>query len=164
MSGLEEWLDPVLTDAVSALVQEHSSNLRSVVRFGSTTEFIKYDTDVDMLLIFEKLPHRRERHELLASWERETNERLGALSRLGFNLSLSVLPRTLEEARWWSKIYLDMVEHSTVYFDRMSDFKRIRRRMAEWIKTNQATKKPVHGLPVWTYPLENTHVDLFEEQ
>lgn len=162
MRGLDAWLDPILSDSVLSLTNEHRENLRSVVRFGSTTEFIKYDTDVDVLLLFDELPHRRSRHHLLDAWETETNKRLGALAEEGFNLSLSLLLRTVSEARWWSKIYLDMVDHSVVYLDRSGEFRRIREGMSRWMKTHHARKESYHGLPVWRYPLDQADVDLLE--
>ncbi len=162
MSGLEQWIDPIFSESIASLRAKHDENLLSVVRYGSTTEFIKYETDVDLLLVFRKLPHRRERHTFVSDWEDLVNSRLMLLKSEGFQLQLSPMLRSLEEARRWSKIYLDMTDHSVIYFDAGNTFRRILAGMDSWIKQHAASKQLVNGMPVWKYPIVETEVDLLD--
>ena len=162
MSGLDQWLDPILKATLPILLREQGSNLLSVVRFGSTTQFIKYNTDVDMLLIFDSLPERRNRQDVIRMWEQQTNERLAQLEHDGFQLQVSPLLRTLHEAKHWSKIYLDMIQHHATVYDPLGVFAGILAHMEQWVRIHCAQRVLINGLPVWRYPTEATGICFVE--
>ena len=162
MSGLDQWLDPILKVTLPILLREHGSNLLSVVRFGSTTQFIKYQTDVDMLLIFGSLPHRRKRHDVARTWEDQTNEKLAQLKSCGFEMQVSPQLRTLHEAKHWSKIYLDMIDHHSIVYDPLGVFSGILAQVDQWVQAHDAHRVVVNGLPVWRYSTEATGVCFVE--
>jgi hypothetical protein len=156
MGGLDSWLEPILQESMTILLRDHGENLLSVVRFGSTTQFIKYETDVDILLIFRDLPHRRQRHDHLQAWEDATNLRFSSALPQGFDLVLSPQMRSCEEAKSWSKLYLDMAENCSVVYDPKGIFAQILEQTRHWMRIHSARKTWLNGLPVWRYPLEAT--------
>jgi hypothetical protein len=158
MNDPNTWLDKIFKESLPTLLRDQESNLVSVVRFGSTTQFIKYSTDVDVLLIFRELPHRRERHALVELWENEINSQLLLVSLRGFDMRLSLQLRTLREAKHWSKIYLDMTEHCSIVHDPAGLFAGILEQMKCWIENHGAQKNHFNGMPIWTYPMGPTSV------
>jgi predicted nucleotidyltransferase len=122
-------LFPVLLRACEDV---YGARLVSVVIFGSTGRgTARPDSDVDLLLIADPLPHGRMRRvEEFEEVERRVAELLpGAVP------PLSPVLKTPEEAGHGSPLFLDMTEDARILFDRESFFSRqldrLRARLAQ---------------------------------
>jgi predicted nucleotidyltransferase len=130
-----------------------SEQLISVVQFGSTIrrDVLKTESDVDLLLIFESLPHRRDRHEIFESWEFSTQRSLSEFQKKGLSLHLSAQFKTREEAKQWSKIYLDMIYFHSILIDKDDFFLTILQKMKVWTQKNNACRLRMGDLWYWKY-------------
>lgn len=110
--------------------------LVSVVLFGSVARGeANRDSDVDLLLIVEGLPHGRfARMARLEGVAGELEEEREGLWRRGIHTDFSVLALTPEEARKTRPIYLDVVEDAVLLRDRDNFFAGILERLRERMK------------------------------
>ena len=136
--------------------------LMAAIQFGSTVRLpaLKTESDVDLLLVFRNLPHRRERHEVISEWENSLQTHLNAMvqSDIAFRsqshvtgLYLSIQIKSLEEFETWSKIYLDMQDTSHCLFEKESVFTKLMQKVRDWCARNGAHKRYLGEKWYWVY-------------
>ncbi|HEY8269653.1 MAG TPA: nucleotidyltransferase domain-containing protein [Pseudobdellovibrionaceae bacterium] len=140
-SSAREIFDTCLTEWVKRVSDHFGKDLRGVLRFGSTVkDYLKPETDIDMIFIFSQLPQlRREKYALLSSLEKEL-EALLKQKLSDHNFVLSPLLRTPEDFKNFSPLYLDMVEHSVIHYDPDGLLRSTLDRTKNWIKKSGAYK------------------------
>ncbi len=123
---------------LSEIKFHYGERLVSVVVFGSVgRETQSFDSDLDFLIIAERLPRGRMRRiREFESVEEKVEPFIESLHRKdGINTYLSAILKTPEEAEKGSPLFLDMVEDAKILFDRNGFFKkrleRLRKRLKE---------------------------------
>lgn len=110
-----------LSKALAAAAKAHyGRNLVSLVLFGSAARgTARFDSDLDFLVVAERLPRGRMRRVAdFAPVEEALAPLLERLASQGFAPSLSPVFKTVEEARAGSPLFLDMVEDGVILHDR----------------------------------------------
>jgi len=113
-------------------------NLVSVVLYGSVARSECHkDSDVDLLVIAEKLPKSRlERTRLLLQQRETLRDEVLSLEERGYHPRLSCIAKTREEAEYHSPLYLDMTEDALILYDKGAFFQGVldemRARMREY--------------------------------
>lgn len=135
----------VIDHALAAFVRHCErlpGELRVVIHFGSTVRRpLKYETDVDLLVIFDRLPDgaiARSAH--IEPAEVELAATLGRTLPPDYHIEPSVKLKTAAQFEAFSLLYLDMVECSRILFDVRGDARRILDKTAEWIKKSGARR------------------------
>jgi len=103
----------------------YKDRLISVVIFGSLARGCpSYDSDIDLLIVAEKLPRgRMKRVREFEKVENKIDWYLRQLEKKGIYTYLSPIIKTKEEVELGSPLFLDMVENSIILFDRNDFFK-----------------------------------------
>jgi predicted nucleotidyltransferase len=116
----------------------YGERLVSVIVYGSVArETPTFDSDLDVLVIAEGLPHgRMKRIREFDSVEERLEPFLKHLrQKEGINTYLSTLIKSPEEAERGSPLFLDMVEDAKILFDRNGFFngvlEKLRKRLRE---------------------------------
>ncbi len=117
---LKEAFEDLLQRLLSAIQRHYRDRLVTVAVFGSVGRGVmRHDSDVDLLIIADGLPHgRMNRMAEFAAVESSLGEILGELRRMGIDTTLSPVLKTPEEARAGSPLFLDMVEDARLLYDR----------------------------------------------
>ena len=134
MSKLGSPYREILEKLVECLKREFK--LVSVVVYGSVASGTAgRDSDIDILIIAENLPNRYLRFKMFEKAEKCVEKDLEELRRKGFNLFLSPIIKSVEEARRITPLYLDMVEDAVILYDKNDFFQnilsRLKRRLRE---------------------------------
>lgn len=123
---------------LSELKSYYGQRLISVVVFGSVArETQTFDSDLDVLIIAEKLPiGRMNRIREFESVEEKLEPLLKAFQeKYGINTYISAIIKSSEEVEKGSPLFLDMVEDAKILFDKDKFFekrlKRLRTRLKE---------------------------------
>ncbi len=101
-------------------------NLVSVVLFGSAArgDFDPVESDLDFLLVFERLPSSTKGELLLSErMSRPVKEALGSPRSGGPHVTFSLIFKTRIQASYHTPLYLDMVEDAKVLYDKGDFFK-----------------------------------------
>ena len=116
----------------------YGERLVSIILFGSVArETQNFDSDLDLLIIAEKLPQgRMKRIREFGSVENKVEPFLKTLKQKeGINTYVSAIIKSPEEAEEGSPLFLDMVEDAKILFDRDGFFgavlARLRMRLKE---------------------------------
>jgi len=127
LENLEEPYRSLMEDLLNTLFLVFKDNLVSVVVYGSVARGqMRKDSDLDLLIVAEKLPASRfERITMFNRAEEVIEKRIEELSKKGYFITLSPIIKTAEEAKRISPLYLDMVEESIIIYDRNSFFEKI---------------------------------------
>lgn len=101
-------------------VEKLGDDLVSFVVYGSVARGeARPDSDVDLLLVLRNPPRSRlKRQELFMEIERGVEEYVEILREQGFNVDFSPVIKSVEEAKVFSPLYLDMVEDAVVLYDK----------------------------------------------
>jgi len=115
----------------------YGERLVSFVVFGSVArETYRPDSDIDLLIIAEKLPDgRMKRVAQYSAVEERIEPFLESLKKKGINTFISAVFKTPQEAESGSPLFLDMVEDACILYDRNGFFakrlERLRNRLKE---------------------------------
>jgi len=115
----------------------YGESLISVVVYGSVARGSQnFDSDLDLLIIADKLPKgRMKRIREFEAVEDRVEPFLKSLQKEGINSRISALIKTPEEAKRGSPLFLDMVEDARILFDRDGFFsavlEKLRKRLEE---------------------------------
>lgn len=134
---LQEAFDELLVALPSAIRSCYGDRLVAVAVFGSVARgAMRHDSDVDLLLIVQDLPHGRTRRMREFEAVEEAVEGLFRdLHTKGIHTALSPVLKTPEEVLAGSPLFLDMVEDARLLYDRDEFFARqldrLRNRLVE---------------------------------
>ena len=128
--GLDHVKEPyksLLAKLLNHLKSFFSDSLISVVLYGSVARGDnKKDSDLDLMIIVKDLPRGiGGRIRLFEEVENALSNDLDRLFEEGYYISFSPILKTVEEAKHFSPIYLDMVEDAVIIYDRNLFFKGI---------------------------------------
>ena len=124
-------------------------NLISLILYGSIArgDFRK-DSDIDLLLIFEKLPKEKFlRQDYFIDVEKGIS--FTELYEKGYFPAFSPILKTKKEANFLSPLYLDMVDDAIILFDKDSFFQNILKKLRERLKEMGAVKKRIGKKWYW---------------
>jgi len=122
---------------LSEITSHYGERLISVVVFGSVArETQTFDSDLDLLIVVEKLPSgRMKRIREFESIEEKIEPLLESLHRKeGIHTYISAIIKSPEEAEKGSPIFLDMVEDARILFDRNGFFEEVLDRLKKRLK------------------------------
>jgi len=134
---LKEKFERLLPEILKAARSHYRERLVSVAVFGSVARRTQRpDSDIDLLLVCERLPRGRMRR--VKEFEKVEN-RLAplflSLNREGISTFLSATFKTPAEVKRGSLFYLDLVDDARLLYDRDDFFKNflngLRRRLSE---------------------------------
>ncbi len=112
----------LLDNLLKILKKNCGDNLVSLILYGSIARGdYKLDSDIDLLIIFEKLPKKRlSRQKFFILLENEVS--FTELNEKNYYPTFSPILKTREEARFLSPLYLDMINDAIILFDKDNFF------------------------------------------
>lgn len=134
---LKEKFEKLLPEILKAVRSHYRDRLVTVAVFGSVARRTQRpDSDIDLLLICERLPRGRMRRvKEFEKVEKRLAPLFLALNQEGISTFLSATFRTPAEVTRGSLLYLDLVDDARLLYDRDDFFKqflnRLRRRLSE---------------------------------
>ena len=124
-------------------------NLVSLVLYGSIARGdFRNDSDIDLLLIFEKLPKEKFLRQRIFI-EIENQISFEKFYEKDYYPSFSPILKTTEEAKFLSPLYLDMVDDAVILFDKNSFFQNILETLRTRLSELGAIKKRVGDKWYW---------------
>lgn len=146
------------------LHQAWGENLVSVVLYGSAARgTARRDSDIDVLVIAERLPERwHERLDLFRKAAEALELERRRLREEGYWLDFSPLVRTREEARHTSRLYLDMTLEEAILFDREGFFAGVLSRLRERLARLGAVRRQVGRKWYWDLKPDYRYGEIFE--
>jgi len=133
---LKTLFDQLLRELVQACHVVYGERLVSLVAFGSVGRgTARWDSDIDLLLVADPLPHGRLRRvEEFSRVEESLRDAIVEARHSGLETYLSPVLKTPGEVRQGSLLFLDMLEDALVLFDRneffASEMRSFRERLA----------------------------------
>jgi Nucleotidyltransferase domain. len=129
LENIEEPYRSLVKDLLNTLLLVFKDNLVSVVVYGSVARGqMRRDSDLDLLIVAEKLPASRfERIAMFNRAEEAVEKSLEELSKKGYFVTFSPIIKTMGEAERISPLYLDMVDEGIIVYDRNSFSKNFRK-------------------------------------
>jgi len=127
------------------------NNLVSVVLFGSAARGnMRLDSDIDLLVICEKLPpHQLARQEIVSPLAQEIEaEAFQRLDKGRFH-PINVILKTRDEASQVSPYYLDMTTDAIILYDRDGFFRRMLNRVQKRLQELGARKVYIGRMWYW---------------
>jgi predicted nucleotidyltransferase len=133
LENIEEPYRSLVKDLLNTLLLVFKDNLVSVVVYGSVARGqMRRDSDLDLLIVAEKLPASRfERIAMFNRAEDAVEKSLEELSEKGYFVTFSPIIKTVEEAERISPLYLDMVDEGIIVYDRNSFFEKILEKLSK---------------------------------
>ena len=112
--------DALLADLVAACHRHYGERLVAVAVYGSVGRGTpRFDSDVDLLIVAEGLPHGRfPRVDDFLAVEEALAPRLQSAREAGLRPELSPIFKTRAELRRGTPLLLDMTEDAVILFDR----------------------------------------------
>ena len=117
----------VLKRLLDIMLDVLGDNLVSVVVFGSVARCeARRDSDIDLLIVVREAPRSRlRRQEMFLEIEKRIERDVEDLTEQEFYIDFSPIIKTVEEAKRFTPLYLDMVEDAVILYDRNNFFKQI---------------------------------------
>lgn len=146
------------------LHQAWGENLVSVVLYGSSARgAARRDSDIDVLVVPEKLPARwHERLDLFRKAAEVLEPELRRLREEGYFVDFSPLVWTRDEARQTSRLYLDMTVEEAILFDREGFFAGVLARLRERLATLGAVRRQFGRKWYWDLKPDYRYGEIFE--
>jgi predicted nucleotidyltransferase len=134
---LKEKIRELENTLLIAIRSFYGARLISVVIFGSVArETFHFDSDIDILLIVERLPEgRMKRIREFEIVEKKIEPFLESLRKKGIHTILSAILKSPDEAKRGSPLFLDMVEDAKILFDQGGFFSTILEQLRSRLKT-----------------------------
>ncbi len=146
----------IIEKLFNRIIEFYGDNLVSLAVFGSFARGEpKLNSDIDILIILERKEGiGKEIQRFQEHIERVVEEGLQELYEIhGINMEISPFILSYEDAKYFNPIYLDMVEHSIIIFDRDNFLKRILEKMRE--KMDQFQKYEAGTTYIWDMTRKN---------
>lgn len=145
MKKIDDVAEPyreLITKLLKTLVSTFEDRLVSLVVYGSVARGeAKQYSDLDLLVVIEGLPKSRfSRSELFDLVEDSLFKDLENLRSMGYQVALSPIIKTPEEAQKISPLYLDMVEDAVIVYDKDKFFESVLIRLSEKLKELEAKR------------------------
>jgi len=139
----------LLDDLLSKFKNVCGDNLVSLVLYGSLARGdFRNDSDIDLLLIFEKLPKEKFlRQRFFIEIEKEIS--FEEFYEKGYYPTFSPILKTTKEAKFLSPLYLDMVDDAIILFDKNSFFQNILEILKARLSELGAIKKKIGDKWYW---------------
>ena len=118
----------VIKEYYKLILEYFGDDLISLVVFGSVARgTARKDSDVDMLIIVSReLPKSRlKRSLLLSKLEDKLDDLLNRLLDKGYAITFSPILKTVDEAKNFSPLYLDMIYDAIIIYDKNRFFQKI---------------------------------------
>lgn len=149
---------------VEVLQQAWGDNLVSVVLYGSAARgAARRDSDVDILVIAERLPERwHERLDLFRKTVKALEAELARLRREGYLIDFSPVVWTRDEAARTSRLHLDMTLEEGILFDREGFFAGVLSRLRERLARLGALRRQVGRKWYWDLKPDYRYGEIFE--
>ncbi|MBI4391495.1 MAG: nucleotidyltransferase domain-containing protein [candidate division NC10 bacterium] len=146
------------------LHQAWGENLVSVVLYGSAARgTARRDSDIDVLVIAERLPQRwHERLDLFRKAGEVLEPERRKLREEGYWVDFSPLVWTREEAQHTSRLYLDMTLEEGILFDRGGFFAGVLSRLRERLARLGAVRRQVGRKWYWDLKPDYRYGEIFE--
>lgn len=140
---IKEYFDKLLKTLEIEVKKYYGNRLISFVIFGSVARgTYKYDSDIDMLIIAERLPKGRTRRIAeFGKIERRLERLLKNLYKQGLFIELSPVIKSPDEAEMGSPIFLDMVEDGKIFYDKNGFFGGILKTLKTRLETLGAKRR-----------------------
>ncbi len=149
MKSIQSPYKELLDDLLARLKKAFGENLVSFVVYGSVARGdYRKDSDIDLLIICRTLPEEKlRRQELFIEIEDGLN--LKALYKEGFYPNFSPVLKTVEEAKFLTPLYLDMVEDAMILYDTEDFFKNVLDRLRAILKKQGAKRVSIGKKWYW---------------
>lgn len=162
---LKERFEELTKRLLSEIRSFYGDRLISVVIFGSVArEAQTFDSDLDVLIIADKLPHgRMKRIREFESVEEKLEPLIKTFQKeFGINTYISAIIKSPEEAERGSPLFLDMVEDAKILFDRDRFFEKRLERLR--IRLKELGAKRIWKANAWYWDLkpDYKHGEIFE--
>ena len=146
------------------LHQAWGENLVSVVLYGSAARgAARRDSDIDVLVIAERLPGRwHERLDLFRKTADVLEPEFRRLRGEGYFIDFSPLVWTRDEALRTSRLYLDMTLEEGILFDRDGFFAGVLSRLRERLARLGAVRRQVGRKWYWDLKPDYRYGEIFE--
>ena len=146
------------------LHQAWGENLVSVVLYGSAARgAARRDSDIDVLVVAERLPERwHERLDLFRKAAEALEPERRKLRGEGYWVDFSPLVWTREEARHTSRLYFDMTLEEGILFDREGFFAGVLARLRERLATLGAKRRQFGQKWYWDLKPDYRYGEIFE--
>ncbi len=161
---LEPYLSKLIETLLPICLNHYGDRLITLAVYGSVARGTHHETsDLDLLLIVEKLPKgRMKRQEEFEAVEDSLWRALGVQDQAHEPLFISVLIKSPQEALAGSPLFLDMIEDAWLLFDRDDFFKNILARLQERLKLLGAKRVWLDGAWYWDLKPDYKPGEVFE--
>ena len=147
---------------VGELLRRHRGNVVSVVLFGSLARGnFRRTSDIDLLIVMRGLPKSRlQRYKLIADAIDGVEGVREELARAGVYTGISPVILSVEEAKRFRPLYLDLIHDSEILYDKGGFFSRILRRVAELVAEFGGERVWVGRRWYWVFRRRNPFTEL----
>ncbi len=161
---LKTLLDQLLRELAQACHSAYGKRLVSLVVFGSVGRGTpRRDSDIDLLVVADPLPHGRLRRvEEFSRAEDFLRDALMAARQSGLETRLSPVFKTPDEVRRGSLLFLDMLDDALVLFDRNEFFASEMRSFRDRLAPLGARRVWVGGAWYWDLKPDYKPGEVFE--
>ena len=157
MEQIRELVLKLIHSLKKSFIERCGDNFVSLVVFGS---FARRDfglnSDIDLLLIFRQFFHPfasfRARMRFFQEIEKDVEaEKMEIFDSTGYYPHFSPILRTIDEARRFSRIYLDMTEHVLVIYDKDQFFTKTLKDVNNFLNKIDAQKRWIGKKWYWVF-------------
>lgn len=137
---------------IERIKEYYGDNLISVVIFGSYAKGQnKTNSDLDILIVLKRCEKSRQKrlHEFVEGIEMPLEPLAIKLLDEGIYMDITPIILTKDEAEYFNPLYLDMVEHKIIIFDKDNFIRSILKKVKELMKSWNSYKEYVNGHEVW---------------